>query len=57
MVATEIIAFISAAIKVGYTFAEIVERLSADGYEVPTLEEYEARTEEVRNLPDLAEGK
>jgi len=57
MVATEIIAFISAAIKVGYTFAEIAERLSADGYEVPTLEEYEARTDEVRNLPDLAEGE
>jgi hypothetical protein len=57
MVATEIITFISAAIKVGYTFAEITERLCADGYEVPTLEEYEARTEDVRDLPDLAEGE
>ena len=52
----EICAFISAAIKIGYSFAEITARLTADGYEVPTLEEYEARTEEVRNLPDLAEG-
>ncbi|NDV20837.1 hypothetical protein GO013_15610 [Pseudodesulfovibrio sp. JC047] len=51
----EIIAFISAAIKIGYSFADITKRLTADGYEVPSLEEYEARTKELRNLPDLAE--
>ncbi|MBI9080847.1 MAG: hypothetical protein JEY79_14050 [Pseudodesulfovibrio sp.] len=52
---TAIISFITAAIKIGYTFADITARLTADGYEVPTLEEYEVETEDLRNLPDLAE--
>ncbi len=51
-----ICAFIKAAIDIGYSFAEITARLTADGYTVPTREEYEARTEEVRSLPDLAKG-
>jgi len=50
----DICTFIKAALDIGYTFADIADRLSKDGYEVPTLEEYEARTEELRHLSDLA---
>ena len=40
----------------GFTAAEIVERLCAEhgGETVPTIEEFEARVDALRNTPDLS---
>lgn len=51
-----LINYITAALRLGYTFAEIAKRLTADGYTVPSIEDYEAQTSRLRELPDLAEG-
>lgn len=35
---------------------ETAKRLSAEGYHVPGLDEFERRTMELRNVPDLPTG-
>lgn len=47
---------ISAGLGLGIKAYESAMRLSADGYEVPGLDEFKQRTMQLRNLPDLPEG-
>lgn len=47
------IELITAGLRVGLAAYEQACRLSAEGYELPSLEEFEARTQALRDLPDL----
>ena len=51
-----IIALIESGIRLGLTATDIVQRLCSDhgGEALPTLEEFEARVDKLRNTPDLA---
>ena len=44
---------ISSGLKLGFESYQAAKRLSAEGYEVPGLEEFEKGTQELRDLPDL----
>lgn len=48
-----IIATLSSALKLGAEAYKTAKRLSAEGYYVPGLEEFEEETQELRDLPDL----
>ena len=50
-----IITLIESGIRLGLTATEIVQRLCGEhgGETVPTLEEFEARVDALRNTPDL----
>ena len=55
----EIITLVESGIRLGLTATEIVQRLCSEhgGEVVPTLEEFEARVDKLRNTPDLAPGQ
>lgn len=50
-----LITLIEAGLRLGLSAAEIVKRLCIEGggQAIPTLEEFEAHIEKVRDLPDL----
>ncbi|MEZ0576854.1 hypothetical protein [Halodesulfovibrio aestuarii] len=54
--AQDTINLISAGLKLGLKAYESAMRLSAAGYQVPGLEEFERSTKQLRNLPDLPTG-
>ncbi len=54
--AQDTINLISAGLGLGIKAYESAVRLSAAGYEVPGLDEFQRRTLQLRNLPDLPEG-
>ena len=56
MTLPEVITLVDSGIRLGFTAAEIVERLCAEhgGEAVPTIEEFEARVDALRNTPDLS---
>lgn len=54
--AQDTINLISAGLGLGIKAYESAMRLSAAGYEVPGLDEFQRRTMQLRNLPDLPEG-
>jgi len=56
MNATQFIAVIQSGLNLGLTAAEIARRICADhsGQAVPTLKEFEARVDSLRELPDLS---
>lgn len=47
---------ITAGLGIGIKAYESAKRLSAEGYKVPGLDEFERSTMQLRNLPDLPEG-
>lgn len=51
----ELIALIESGMRLGLTAAEMAQRLCAEqgGYPLPTVEEFEAATQDLRELPDL----
>lgn len=53
----ETIAIISAGLKLGLECFEQARRLSTDGIKIPGIEEFEAGTKELRELPDLTPKK
>lgn len=55
MTPAELIALIESGMRLGLTAAEMAERLCAEqgGYPLPTIEEYEAATQALRDMPDL----
>lgn len=53
MDATIIIPLLSTILRQAPTAYETAKRLSAEGYEVPGLDEYEAETDRIANLPKL----
>lgn len=53
----ELVSVASTGMKVGAEAYKIGKALAADGIEVPGLEEYEQRTQEIKDLPDLADVK
>ncbi|TIH12757.1 hypothetical protein D0S45_17455 [Marinifilum sp. JC120] len=44
---------IASGLKLGLEAFQTAKRLSAEGYDVPGLEEFEQGTQELRDLPDL----
>jgi len=56
MKAENLIAIIQSGLNLSLTAAEIARRVCTDhgGQAVPTLEEFEARVDSLRDLPDLA---
>lgn len=58
MTLPELIAFVDSGIRLGHTATEIVERLCCEhgGEAVPSIEEFEARVDALRNTPDLSPG-
>lgn len=53
MSATATIALVSSGLKYAFEIYQTAKRLSAEGYDVPGLDEFEAGTQELRDLPDL----
>ncbi|MBG3875503.1 hypothetical protein FVW20_00290 [Desulfovibrio oxamicus] len=55
MTPVELIALLESGLRLGLTAAEMAQRLCAEqgGYTLPTIEEYEAATQELRDMPDL----
>lgn len=55
MTPAELITLIESGLRLGLTAAEMAQRLCAEqgGYALPTIEEYEAATQELRDMPDL----
>lgn len=55
----ELIALIESGMRLGLTAAEMAQRLCAEqgGYPLPTIDEFEAATQDLRELPDLAPAK
>ncbi|WP_291329045.1 hypothetical protein [Desulfovibrio sp. UCD-KL4C] len=51
------LALVSSGLKLGFEAFQAAKRLSAEGYEVPGLEEFEKGTQELRDLPDLTPTK
>lgn len=51
----DIIAIVESGINLGLTAADIVQRMCSDhgGESLPTLEEFEAHVDRLRNTPDL----
>jgi hypothetical protein len=47
------LAMIESALRVGMEGYQMAKRLTAEGYTVPSLEEFERQTMAIRNLPDL----
>lgn len=47
------IAVVEAGLRLGLQAYEQAQRLSAEGYEVPGLDEFERGTDQLRALPDL----
>lgn len=47
------LAMAESALRIGMQGYEMAKRLSAEGYIVPSLEEFERQTAAIRNLPDL----
>ena len=54
-----IIALIESGIRLGLTATDIAQRMCSEhgGEAIPTLEEFEARVDALRKLPDLAPGQ
>ncbi|GAB6178583.1 hypothetical protein JCM16814_34740 [Desulfobaculum senezii] len=50
------IALIESGLRLGVQAYETAMRLKAEGYDVPALDEFQRRTDELRDLPDLAHG-
>lgn len=48
---------VSSMLKVGMEGYEMAKRLTAEGYDVPGLEEFEQETAVLRALPDLTPDK
>lgn len=44
---------VETGLRLGLQAYETAMRLKAKGYEVPALDEFERRTQELRDLPDL----
>lgn len=57
MTPDELIALIESGMRLGLTAAEMAQRLCAEqgGYPLPTIDEFEAATQDLRELPDLAD--
>lgn len=57
MSTAELIVLIESGMRLGLTAAEMAQRLCAEqgGYPLPTIEEFEAATQDLRELPDLAD--
>lgn len=51
----QMLALAQSALRLGLEGYAAAKRLQAEGYVVPGLDEFEARTAELRNRPDLAE--
>jgi hypothetical protein len=47
------LALAESALRVGMEGYRMAKRLSAEGYTVPSLEEFERQTADIRNLSDL----
>lgn len=52
-----IVSLLPVAVSLAQGLAAVIERLRADGYEVPELEAYRKATEDLRALKDLAGGE
>jgi len=57
MDAVTAITIAESCLRIGLKGYEMAKRLTAEGYEVPALDEFEAVTDVLRNIPDLAEPK
>lgn len=55
--AAVIIPIISSILRQAPAAYDAAKRLSAEGYEVPGLDEYEAETDRIANLPKLDTGE
>ncbi|MFK4765462.1 hypothetical protein ACI3L3_11900 [Desulfobaculum sp. SPO524] len=48
------LALIESGLRLGVQAYETAMRLKAEGYDVPALDDFQRRTDELRDLPDLA---